>query len=97
MDSLFFEKEEYLNSWMKNLLEKDSKEKLPEMDSWKRAFQNFKIILKESDFNLKMNCLLYLKKLLNKINYTDFEIKSYFNNILEELLLFLNDSNVIPF
>ena len=82
-----------LNIWIENILNVVNKNKIPE-ENWKTFFLKIKQILQISEYHTKLTTLTTLKKILSLSKPTDVEIKSYFNQILEELIFLLSDDNV---
>lgn len=67
--------------------------------NWKSFFKEILLRLRieftiNSESDLKLNCFLFLHKLVSKLGHSDFEIKILFNEIVTDLIPFLNDHNV---
>ena len=61
--------------------------------NWKEVFQYCKQTLQINKTEVILNIFILLERLANKIDFTDFEIKTYYNNILPEILLYINSQN----
>jgi len=93
MKNLIESEEIDLNIWIENILKIINNNKLPE-ENWKNFFLKIKQILRVSDYQTKLSALTALKKILLISKQTDVEIKSFCNQILEELIFLLSDDNV---
>jgi hypothetical protein len=89
-----YNKYDNLDIWMNNLYE-DIKTGKIRVTDWKATFKKFKLILLDSEYSTQLNCLMYLKNLTTKFNHTDFEIRSSFISIFDDILKYLSSDNVI--
>ena len=73
-----------LGMWMEKL-------KISNVYDWKKVFKKFKLILNDNDFKSKLNCLSFLKKLIDEVSITDNDILVNYNNIIKYMITFLKD------
>jgi hypothetical protein len=87
------------NNYLEEILDNYSKNS---EINWKFLFGSIKSKLLfeykiNSNSDIKFNSLLFLQKLLTKLNHTDFEIKVFYNDLVNEMIPLINDHNVIDF
>ncbi len=66
----------------------------------RRVFNQIKMNLKmeftiNSESDLKISSLMYLQNISSKLNETDFDTKVLFNELISDLIPFMNDHNVL--
>ncbi len=90
MDKVF----EINNIIEKFLNEKENRKELISPIDLKKTFQEIKRTINISDNKTRLNYLTFLHELLKTTNFSDFEIKILFNDIILELVPFINDNDV---
>lgn len=76
------------------LLENFNK-KLMLIADWKFVFKKIREILMYSNTENLLNVFLLLDKITKNIHYTDFELKTYFNDILSNIILYISNPNTL--
>lgn len=81
-----------MNSYITSLLN-NLTPRIISTTNWKEIFTYIKQTLSLSSTEALLNILILLDRLAEKIHISDFEIKSYYNNIFPELIMHVNSQN----